>query len=282
MNKFRNEESVVRHRVTSQRRHGRSAERGRSQGLFAGSLLRLIAALIAITSVGLAAALADSTNHSLTREDVTHRIAEARRIVTPNGIERREKVRIGGIEQWVSIRGVDPRNPVLLLVHGGPGYVEMPMSWWYARGWEEYFTVVQWDQRGAGKTYLLNDPVKVAPTLTMERMVADTEEIIDWLRRELGKKKIFVIGHSWGSYLGFQVAVRHPDWLHAYIGVGQLSNGPESERLGWKQARDAAQRAGNDDAVRSSTRSRLISRPADRRRSMTFSRSGSGSVFTEA
>jgi pimeloyl-ACP methyl ester carboxylesterase len=125
----------------------------------------------------------------------------------------------------------------------------MPMSWWYSRGWDEYFTVVQWDQRGAGKTFLLNDPAKVAPTLTLERMVADTEEIIDWLRRELGKRKIFLIGHSWGSYLGFEMARRHPDWLHAYIGVGQLSDGPESERRGWTLTRVAAQHAGNEEAV---------------------------------
>jgi pimeloyl-ACP methyl ester carboxylesterase len=186
---------------------------------------------------------------TLARHDVTHRIEEARRIVTPNGIELRQKVQIGGIEQWVSIRGADRRNPVLLLVHGGPGYVELPMSWWYSRGWEEYFTVVQWDQRGAGKTYLLNDPAKVGPTMTFERMVADTEEMTDWLRRTLDKKKIFLMGHSWGSYLGFQMATRHPDWLHAYIGVGQLSNGPESERRGWAETRDAAQRAGNSEAV---------------------------------
>jgi pimeloyl-ACP methyl ester carboxylesterase len=180
---------------------------------------------------------------------VTSRIENARRILTPNGIEEHKMIKIGGIDQWISIRGVDRRNPVLLLVHGGPGYVEMPMSWWYARGWEEYFTVVQWDQRGAGKTYLLNNPADVAPTLTMERMVADTEEVTDWLRREFGKKKIFIVGHSWGSYLGFQMATRHPDWLHAYIGVGQLSNGPESERRGWKLTRAAAERAGNKEAV---------------------------------
>jgi proline iminopeptidase len=158
------------------------------------------------------------------RAEATKVIAEARRIVNSRGIERLETVRIGGIEQWVSIRGTDKRNPVLLLIHGGPGYVSIPMSWWFSRDWEEYFTVVQWDQRGAGKTYLMNDPNSVAPTLTLERMVADTEEMIRWARNELGKEKIFIIGHSWGSYLGLEVAKRHPDWLYAYIGVGQLTN----------------------------------------------------------
>jgi proline iminopeptidase len=99
-------------------------------------------------------------------------IANARKIVAPNGVERLEKLRIGGIDQWVSIRGADRRNPVLLYIHGGPGYVSIPMSWWFTRGLVKYFTVVQWDQRATGKTYLLTDPAKIASTLTRERMIA--------------------------------------------------------------------------------------------------------------
>jgi proline iminopeptidase len=135
------------------------------------------------------------------RPEATAIIANARKIVTPNGVERLEKVRIGGIDQWISIRGADRRNPVLLYIHGGPGYVSIPMSWWFTHGLEEYFTVVQWDQRATGKTYLLTDPVKIAPTLTRERMIADTEEMAAWARKEFSKDKIFVLGHSWGSFL---------------------------------------------------------------------------------
>jgi pimeloyl-ACP methyl ester carboxylesterase len=125
----------------------------------------------------------------------------------------------------------------------------MPLNWWYARGWEEYFTVVEWDQRGAGKTYLMNDPEAVAPTMTRERFVQDTEEMAAWLRKGLGKRKIFVWGHSWGSYLGLELARRHPDWLYAYIGTGQVTNSPESERRGWTFALAAARAAHNDQAV---------------------------------
>jgi proline iminopeptidase len=195
-------------------------------------------------------AWAEPSPKPFTRAEAAGIIADARKIVSPHGIEQLVKVRIGGIEQWVSIRGTDTRNPVLLYIHGGPGYVSMPMSWWFARGWEEYFTVAQWDQRGAGKTYLLNDPTKIAPTLTLARMEADAEEMAGWVRKRLGKKKIFVLGHSWGSYLGLELASRHPDWLHAYIGVGQLTNGPESERRGWAFALNAARRARNTKAVR--------------------------------
>lgn len=211
------------------------------------SLFRLAAGLMLLAVSGLAGDTA--APKPLSRAEATAIIANARKIVTPNGIERLETVRIGGIDQWVSIRGRDKRNPVLLFIHGGPGYVSMPMSWWFSRDWEEYFTVVQWDQRGAGKTYLLNDPAMIAPTLTLERMVDDTEEMADWIRKELGKKKIFIIGHSWGSYPGLELARRHPEWLYAYIGVGQLTDGPESERRGWAFALDAARHAGNSDAL---------------------------------
>ena len=184
------------------------------------------------------------------RSEAAGIIANARKILTPNGIERLEKVRIGGIEQWVSIRGRDRRNPVLLVIHGGPGYVLMPMSWWSTRDWEEYFTVVQWDQRGSGKTYLLNDPRKVGPTMTLARTIADAEEMTEWLRKELGKKKIFLLAHSAGTSVGLQMAERHPEWLYAYIGVGEMADMPESERRGWRFAVDAARRTRNSQAVR--------------------------------
>jgi proline iminopeptidase len=183
------------------------------------------------------------------RAEATDVVRGLRRIVTPNGIERAETVHIGGIDQFVTIRGADRRNPVLLVLHGGPGYVETPLNWWYARGWEEYFTVVEWDQRGAGKTYLLNDPKAVAPTMTRARLLQDTEEMVVWLRKDLGKQKVFVWGHSWGSYLGLELVRRHPEWLYAYIGTGQITDAPESERRGWAFAMDAARKAHNEQAI---------------------------------
>src|ERR1700704_4295348 len=216
-----------------------------------GSHTTLAAPLLTFLAVcAMAPSQADEPHKPASRAEATAIIANARKIVTPNGVERLEKVRIGGIDQWISIRGADRRNPVLLYIHGGPGYVSIPMSWWFTHGLEEYFTVVQWDQRAAGKTYLLTDPGKIAPTLTPERMVADTEEMAAWARKEFGKDKIFVLGHSFGSFLGLQLAERHPEWLYAYIGVEQLIDGPESERRGWRFAMDAAHREGNAPAVR--------------------------------
>jgi pimeloyl-ACP methyl ester carboxylesterase len=183
------------------------------------------------------------------RAEFTSIVRQLRRIVTPNGVERLEKVRIGGVDQWISIRGVDRRNPVLLVIHGGPGYPLMPFSWWFARGWEEYFTVVQWDQRGAGKSYVQDHSERVRQTLTPGRMIDDAEELTLWLRQQFQTERIFVLGHSWGSYLGLELAERRPEWLYAYIGVGQITNQPESERRGWAFAMNAAARAGDQEAI---------------------------------
>jgi proline iminopeptidase len=217
---------------------------------FLGLLPSATAATLTFGGVGRAAGEGVKSDTKFSRDDAAKIIGNARKIVRPGGIERLEAIDIGGIKQWVSVRGADPRNPVLLYLHGGPGYVSMPMNWWFGLGWEEYFTVVHWDQRGSGKTYILNDPAKVKPTLTFERMRADVQEMISWVMKEFGKKKIFLVGHSWGSYLGIQTALHHPEFLHAYVGVSQLTNGPESERRGWSATLAAAQRDGNEEAIR--------------------------------
>lgn len=191
----------------------------------------------------------DPPAHPRDRAEATEVVRNLRRIVTPNGIEEARTVRVGGIDQFVTIRGQDRRNPVLLILHGGPGYVQAPFAWWYSHPWEEYFTVVEWDQRGAGKTYLLNNPKTVEPTMTPQRMNADVDEMVQFLRNDLGKQKIFVLGHSWGSYLGVELAHRHPEWLHAYIGVGQVASAPESERRGYAFALSQAEKIGDQKAV---------------------------------
>ncbi|MBD8644098.1 alpha/beta hydrolase [Stenotrophomonas sp. CFBP 13724] len=180
------------------------------------------------------------------RSEATKIIAGLRQIVTPQGVERLELVDINGAKQWVSIRSRNPANPVLLVVHGGPGWVAMPTSWYFAQGWEEYFTVVQWDQRGAGKSY---DPA-IVDTLTVDQMREDIDAVIAWVRSETGQDKLFLLGHSWGSLLGLDVAGRHPEWLHAYIGAGQVVDMRESERRGWAWAMQEALERGNAEAMK--------------------------------
>jgi pimeloyl-ACP methyl ester carboxylesterase len=183
------------------------------------------------------------------RQDARDIIAASRQMVSDHGIETQLAIPVNGTRQWISVRGNDARNPILLFLHGGPASPDMPLAWTFQTPWEDYFTVVQWDQRGAGKTYAANDPAKVAAGMTIAGMTADAEQVVTYLRRTYGKKKIFLLGHSWGSVLGVRLARAHPDWFHAYIGVGQIANMRDSEADGYRFALEAARKEGNRKAL---------------------------------
>lgn len=176
-------------------------------------------------------------------------IADIGRIDTPNGIEESFAANIGGVDQWLSIRGKDRSNPVILLVHGGPGSAELAIGWTFQRGWEDYFTVIQWDQRAAGKSYGLDDPETVIPTLSVERMTDDVIEVMELARERLGQDKVILIGHSWGSVIGLNAALKRPDLVAAYVPHGQVVNMQRNEAEGFRFALEAAQAAGNAEAV---------------------------------
>jgi proline iminopeptidase len=207
------------------------------------------ALILALTSNAAAAPDAAQQERSFTRSEITAVIRDARKIVSPNGVEELLAVPIGGTQQWISVRGRDRANPLLLMIHGGPASPEMPSSWFFQNGWEDYFTVVQWDQRGSGKSYLSNDPASVGPTLSLNRIVDDAAELAHFLRARYGKDKIFVLGHSWGSIVGVSLAQRHPELLYAYIGTGQLIDGQENERVGYAETLRAAEAARNQAAI---------------------------------
>lgn len=169
--------------------------------------------------------------------------------VAPGGISELREVDIGGTKQWISVRGNDPENPILLFIHGGPGAPMMPESWTFQRPWEDFFTVVQWDQRGSGKTLSAANRQPDA-SISIGRMQADAEQLIEWLMATYGKKRIFLMGHSWGSILGIKVAQHHPEWLYAYIGVGQVVNSVRGETVGYQQTLARAKAIGNLRAIR--------------------------------
>ena len=190
---------------------------------------------------------AAQNNTPLKRSAAREVIADAQR-VTPGGIDELKPIEIGGIKQWIHIRGNDVRNPILLYLHGGPGSPMMGESWTFQRPWEDFFTVVQWDQRGAGKTFGESGR-KVDPSMTVDRMQADAEALVEWLRRTYGKEKIFLLGHSWGSILGVKVAQHHPEWLYAYIGVGQVVGMRRNESVGYEQTLAKARAVNNSKAI---------------------------------
>jgi pimeloyl-ACP methyl ester carboxylesterase len=119
-----------------------------------------------------------------------------------NGIARFEKVMLGGIEQTILIRTHDASNPVLLFLHGGPGFPMMPLFPHFNQELEKHFVVVSWDQRGAGKSYSKKIS---AESFTIEQFVEDTHQLVDWLRQQFNQEKIFLMGGSWGSGLGMYV-----------------------------------------------------------------------------
>ncbi|MFL6603469.1 MAG: alpha/beta fold hydrolase [Steroidobacteraceae bacterium] len=169
--------------------------------------------------------------------------------VGPSGIHTLEAVEIGGIRQWISVRGSDPSNPILLFLHGGPGAPMMPESWTYQRPWEDFFTVVQWDQRGAGKTFAAANRVP-DPKMTVDQMETDAQQLIDLLRHRYHKDRIFLMGHSWGSILGLRIAQHHPEGLYAYIGVGQVVNAQRNEAVGYQLTLEQARASGDKRAIR--------------------------------
>ena len=180
-------------------------------------------------------------------------LAEVGKVVSSNGIDEARAVKIGGIEQWITVRGRDRRNPILLVIHGGPAAPELANRWLFEAPWTDYFTVVEWDQRGSGKTYALNDPAVVAPTMSAERIAQDAEELVGYLRQTYGKKKIFAIGHSWGTVVGLKLAQRRPEWLYAYIGAGQIIDMRAAEKVNYDWVLNAARAAGDAQAVKELT-----------------------------
>jgi pimeloyl-ACP methyl ester carboxylesterase len=157
-----------------------------------------------------------------------HENAIAATIAVPPGIDEAGFVRIGGIEQWISIRGADRANPVLLLLHGGPGSTLSPMAPRF-RGWEKDFTVVQWDQRGSGRTF--GRARAGQGLMTIARMTRDGIELTRHLLARLHKRKLVLVGHSWGSELGLTMIKAEPGLFSAYVGTGQVVAKAEKEEF---------------------------------------------------
>lgn len=169
-------------------------------------------------------------------------------ITSQKGIDEGRFVTIGAIEQWITIRGWDRDNPVLLFLHGGPGDVTNPWTFALFAPWEKYFTVVQWDQRGAGRTLRKTGPA-VAPTITVDRMVQDGIELSEYLRKHLSKDKIIIVGHSFGSILGVGMARARPDLFYAYVGTGQVADETKNYFVAYDDLLKKARAVGSQQAL---------------------------------
>jgi pimeloyl-ACP methyl ester carboxylesterase len=155
------------------------------------------------------------------------------------------RVALGGFPQKVHVRGSDASNPVLLFLHGGPGVPNRHSIMGRHSDLCDAFTVATWDQRGTGGSYWGVD----AATLTLERLVEDARELVEYLCARYDQEKVFVCGGSWGTELGTLLAFRYPQHIAAYVGYGQVVNGEANERLSYEFSMNAAVAAGDDASV---------------------------------
>ena len=151
-----------------------------------------------------------------------------------------EKINLGGQKQWILIRGVDTTKPVILFLHGGPGTSDLGLLRKHTSELEKHFVVVSWDQRGAGKSFAARDPKS---SMNINQFISDAHELTEKLCHRFNQKKIFLVGHSWGSVIGVLTVHKYPDLFHAYIGIGQIANMKENEKLSYEWTLEQAEKA---------------------------------------
>ena len=198
-----------------------------------------------LLALGLALVLATGAAAGC-REMARRQTAEA--IATPQGIDEAAFVPINGLDQWITIRGQDRTKPVVLVLHGGPGGA---ISHLVARmaPLEHDYVVVQWDQRGAGKT-LAHAQGVVDPGVDIPLMVRDGIAVTDYLRAHLHRGRIILLGWSWGSDLGVRMVEARPDLFSAYVGTGQAASAqPERDVWDYAHLMAKAQAAGDAKAL---------------------------------
>jgi len=158
----------------------------------------------------------------------------------PGGIREKGYIELGGVEQYINIRGVSVTNPVIIFLHGGPGspasYI-LPVQ----RIVEADYTLVYWDQRGCGRSYIKSPDTE----LSFEILLNDLDELVDYATQRFNQP-IIIVGHSWGTVLGITYAGSHPEKIAGYIGMGQVISQIETQRFASTEAARLAREAGNE------------------------------------
>ncbi|CAK7086319.1 alpha/beta hydrolase [Tissierella sp.] len=163
-----------------------------------------------------------------------------------NSVAIIEKIKLGGLEQAILVRGKDISNPVLLFLHGGPGYPQISFARKYEKKLENNFVVVNWDQRGSGMSYSSNIPKE---SMNRDQFIEDTKELIDYLCEKYEKEKIYLVGHSWGTELGLYVVDKYPEKVAVFISIGQVVNGIESEVISYDYVLEMANKNKDQKAL---------------------------------
>lgn len=168
-------------------------------------------------------------------------------IETPNGIDEASFVTIGGVPQWITIRGRDRRNPVVLVLHGGPGGPMVGQALPLLE-WERDFVVAHWHQPGAGRTFGASART-IDPAVTIQSIARDGNEVAEHLSQQLGASRIVLVGWSWGSALGIHMVKSRPDLFSAFFGTGQVVNMSEGEALAYARVLAKARQRDDADAI---------------------------------
>jgi len=174
-----------------------------------------------------------------------HRDLEGR--VLPDSIAEAHYVNLGGLDQWMLIRGENLNNPLLILLHGGPGFSETHFFRHFNSPLEKAFTVVYWDQRGSGKSFNSKIPES---SMTVDQFIANLDEMVEAVCKLVGRRKVTIFGHSWGSALGVLYAARFPEKVAAYVGSGQIGDWLAAESGSYAFALAEAQRHNNRKALK--------------------------------
>lgn len=165
----------------------------------------------------------------------------------PRQIADARFITLGGIQQWVTIRGSDRTKPVLLFLHGGPGDAQSSLTSVY-KPFERDFVLVQWDQRGAGKALGHSDVEH--PEISLDRLISDGIELATFIRGHLHTNKVVLVGHSWGSFLAVQIVKRRPDLFAAFVGIGQVVSWREMVETQYRYTLTRARAESNPVAVK--------------------------------
>lgn len=166
--------------------------------------------------------------------------------LVPTSVSILEKVKLGGVEQWITIRGRNKELPILLFLHGGPGSPQTGAQQKYNRELEDHYLVVNWDQRGSGKSF---SPEVTAETMNLNQMLGDAHELVHYLMMKFQQTKIFLMGQSIGSLYGLLFANRHPDLLHAFVAINPPINRSVEEQRSYEFALDTAKNKGIKKAI---------------------------------
>lgn len=177
----------------------------------------------------------------------TPKIKDKNDNVIPNSIAEIKEIEVGGVKQYLMIRGSNINNPVILFVHGGPGQSEIGYIREYQKELEEKFVVVRWDQRGSGLSASKDVPKE---SLNMNTLVSDTNEITDYLIKRFNQPKIFIAGHSWGTIIATHAVNNTPEKYVAYIGIGQFVDSKEGEKISYDYTMSEGKKQNNTDVIK--------------------------------